>query len=127
MHQVQKRGSAENWQALRDEASNKSAIEAVQKTAVAAAENAVLAQRIRSKLLKKLESEIDALPDNLGSESAKEISRTEIGSGKRESLFKRWRLRDLTAAYKDLTADMDLTGELSDDPLDAYLEGMRHA
>lgn len=112
---------------MRDEASNRSATKAIQKTAAAAADNAAIAQRIRAKLLKKLESEIDALPDNIGSESAKEISRTEIGSGKRESMYKRWRLRDLTAAYKDLTADMDLTGELGDDPLDAYMEGMRHA
>lgn len=111
---------------MRDEASNRSATKAIQKTASAAADNAAIAQRIRAKLLKKLESEIDALPDNLGSESAKEVSRTD-GAGKREALYKRWRLRDLTAAYKDLTADVDLTGELSDDPLNAYMEGMRNA
>lgn len=111
---------------LRDEAEHKARTESIQKTAEAAADNAAIAQRIRAKLLKKLESEIDALPDNVGSESAKEVSRMD-GTGKRESLYKRWRLRDLTAAYKDLTADMDLTGELSDDPLEAYMEGMRHA
>ena len=124
---MQKRGKDENWTGLRAEAEYKANTAAIQKTAAAAADNAAIAQRIRAKLLKKLESEIDALPDNLGSESAKEISRIDGGSGKRESLYKRWRLRDLTAAYKDLTADMDLTGELGDDPLDAYMEGMRNA
>lgn len=123
---MQKRGKDENWTGLRAEAEYKSNTAAIQKTAAAAADNAAIAQRIRAKLLKKLESEIDALPDNLGSESAKEVSRID-GMGKRESLYKRWRLRDLTAAYKDLTADMDLTGELGDDPLDAYMEGMRNA
>lgn len=108
------------------EAEYKANTAAIQKTADVAADNAVIAQRIRTKLLKKLESEIDALPDNVGSESAKEVSRMD-GMGKRESLFKRWRLRDLTAAYKDLTADMDLAGEHGDDPLDAYMEGMKHA
>lgn len=123
---MQRRAKAEGWTALRDEAEHKARTESIQKTAEAAADNAAIAQRIRAKLLKKLESEIDALPDNLGSESAKEVGRMD-GTGRRESLYKRWRLRDLTAAYKDLTADMDLTGDLSDDPLEAYMEGMRHA
>lgn len=123
---MQRRAKSEGWTALRDEAEHKARTESIQKTAEAAADNAAIAQRIRAKLLKKLESEIDALPDNLGSESAKEVSRMD-GTGRRESLYKRWRLRDLTAAYKDLTADMDLTGDLSDDPLEAYMEGMRHA
>ena len=99
----------------------------VAKQADAAADNAAIAQRIRAKLLKKLEAEIDGLPDVLGSETAKEMSRIDRATGKRVAEYKRWRLRDLTAAYKDLTADMDLSGDKNDDRLEEFLEGMKHA
>ena len=48
------------------------------------------------------------MPETVGSETAKEVSKIDRGTGKREAVYKRWRLRDLAAAYKDLTADMDL-------------------
>lgn len=99
----------------------------VQKVADAAADNAAIAQRIRAKLLKKLEAEIDGLPDVMGSETAKEMSRIDRATGKRVAEYKRWRLRDLAAAYKDLTADMDLAGEKGDDRLEEFLEGMKRA
>lgn len=67
------------------------------------------------------------MPETVGSETAKEVSKIDRGTGKREAVYKRWRLRDLAAAYKDLTADMDLIGEETDDNLTAYLEGMKHA
>lgn len=99
----------------------------VQKVADAAADNAATAHRIRAKLLKKLEAEIDGLPDVMGSETAKEMSRIDRATGKRVAEYKKWRLRDLAAAYKDLTADMDLAGEKGDDKLEEFLEGMKRA
>lgn len=87
----------------------------VQRVSDEYADNAAVAMRIRAKLLKRLEREIDALPDSIGSESVKEIVRAEQGAGKREAMTKRWRLRDLAAAYKDLTADMDLADTDTED------------
>ena len=86
-----------------------------------AANNAVIAARIRSKLLLRLESEIDALPGSIGTESAKDIIKSEKGGGRREVMSKRWRLRDLTAAYNDLTADMDLA-DVDTEDIDATRE-----
>ena len=128
---IKRRASKEEWNVERTKTAPKIHQETVRKTvqkaANAAADNAAIAQRIRAKLLKKLETEIDGLPDVLGSETAKEMSKIDRETGKRISEYKRWRLRDLTAAYKDLTADMDLAGEMADDNLTEYLEGMRHA
>lgn len=88
-------------------------------TADAASENAAIAQRIKSKLLKKLEKEIDALPDSLGSETRQSIIENEYFTNEKGKLIgtkpkkakeatKAYKLRDLTAAYRDLTDDMNL-------------------
>ena len=109
---VGRRAKAEKWKETRDKTATKERQRTyeriVAQKADEAANNAGIAARIRSKLLLRLESEIDALPGSIGTESAKDIIKPEKGGGKREVISKRWRLRDLTAAYKDLTADMDL-------------------
>lgn len=83
---------------------------AEQKTANAASENAAIAQRIKAKLLKKLEKEIDALPDMMGSETRNSVveKSAEKGTRKLKEATKAYKLRDLTAAYRDLTDDMNL-------------------
>lgn len=128
---IGRRAKQENWVKQRDKTATKvrqkTEEKIVAKQADAAADNAAIAQRIRAKLLKKLEAEIDGLPDVMGSETAKEMSRIDRATGKRVAEYKRWKLRDLAAAYKDLTADMDLGGEASDDRLEEYMEGMRNA
>ena len=108
------RANKEKWAQHREQAHNKSVTLIEQKTATAASENAAIAQRIKAKLLRKLEKEIDALPEKIGSES----SGTNITFGKdgkgnktRSIASQTYKLRDLTAAYKDLTDDMNLTNE----------------
>lgn len=94
----------------------------IEKTAATIADNAVTAQRIRAKLLARLEREIDALPDSIGTETRQAITDNTYGnvngtgnitgSGQRVRLTKvkegakEYKLRDLTAAWKDLTADL---------------------
>ena len=94
---------------------------AEQKAAAAGSENAATAQRIKAKLLRKLEKEIDALPDLIGSETRQTLLENDyqrnekgkvIGSRplKTKEATKSYNIRDLTAAYVNLTKDMDLTG-----------------
>ena len=70
-------------------------MKAQQKTAVAASDNAVLAADIKKRLLLRLSRAEQKFPMD-----ATEV-RTQVG--KSTAIFK---LRDLTAAYKDLTEDM---------------------
>lgn len=81
-----------------------------QKTAQQASDNAAVAQRIKAKLLKKLEKEIDSLPDSIGSESRNSVIEKshEKGANRIKEATKAYKLRDLTAAYRDLTEDMNL-------------------
>ena len=85
----------EHWKDDREKASNKAAIVAQQKTAVAAADNAVLAADIKKRLLLRLSRVEQKFP----------LDATEIRtqSGKSIAVYK---LRDLTAAYKDLIEGM---------------------
>ena len=104
-----KRANKERWNDDRKEASNKSTIKAQQKVASVTADNATIAARIRTKLLQKLEKEIDALPDKIGSETSGtmiEDGKSSKGNKTRTIKSQSYKLRDLTAAYKDLTADM---------------------
>lgn len=93
-----------------------------QKTAASVANNAVTAQRIRAKLLARLEREIDALPDTIGTETHQTITDNQYSDvndtnniktgGARVRMTKvkeggkSYKLRDLTAAWKDLTGDL---------------------
>lgn len=106
-----KKANREEWNQQREDAYNKAAIHTQQKTVAAASSNALTAQRIKAKLLSRLEKEIDALPENIGSESSKVITDSKIDGKNRipshtEEIKRAYKLRDLTAAYKDLTDDM---------------------
>lgn len=108
-----KRANKEKWKQQQDEVYNNAAIVMQQKTTVAICDNAAIAQRIKEKLLKRLEREIDALPEKIGSET----NGTNVVYGKngdghktRKITSQTYKLRDLTAAYKDLTDDMNLNG-----------------
>ena len=95
-----KKAAAENWTGQRQQAYRKATEKAQQKTANASAENSVILQRIRRKLLLKLEKEIDALPDVVGSESA--ISVRDGNSRKGTTKQTIWSMKQLTGAYHDL-------------------------
>lgn len=104
-----KRANKEGWATLRKQADSKSVEIAQQKTANAVSENAAIAQRIKAKLLRRLEREIDKLPENIGSEyvtGGVEYGKNEKGNRIRKEVTHAYKLRDLTAAYKDLTDDM---------------------
>lgn len=105
-----KRANTEGWAKSREKAYNRSVLQVEQKTANAASENAAIAQRIKAKLLRKLEKEIDALPESIGSETRNSvIEKThEKGASRMKEATKAYKLRDLTAAYRDLTEDMNL-------------------
>ena len=100
----------ENWLAMRRESADAARIASIQKTAELAADNAGTAARIKAKLLMRLEREIDALPQLIGTEQrSSEETRTYDAD---DNLVRRrdktcaYKLRDLTAAYRDLTDDM---------------------
>ena len=105
---LQKRANREKWATYGESARVIVAQNAVQETADAVSENAAIAARIKAKLLRKLEKEIDALPDAIGSETRNSITeQTGDKNGKRmKEIMKAYKLRDLTAAYRDLTEDM---------------------
>lgn len=94
-----------------------------QKLAESAADVAIVANRIKIKLLRKLEKEIDALPDEIGSEkrdstidheySMKKGGKVILGNRplRDKETSKTYNIRDLTAAYKNLTSDIKQTDD----------------
>lgn len=124
--------TAEGWPKLRQAAQDKATAKSIQKTAEIASDNATIAARIRTKLLRKLEREIDALPDMLGSETRNSVTENEFSQdGRRiqkvKEAAKSYRLRDLAAAYKDLTADMAMPEQAGNELLQSLLELERRA
>lgn len=124
--------TAEGWPKLRQEAQDRATAKSIQKTAEIASDNATIAARIRTKLLRKLEREIDALPDMLGSETRNSVTENEFSQdGRRiqkvKEAAKSYRLRDLAAAYKDLTADMAMPEQGGNELLQSLLELERRA
>ena len=119
------RATVEGWVAMRKEAETKATAKALQKTADIAADNATIAARIRTKLLRKLEKEIDALPERIGSEHSTgvvEYGKNEKGAKQRKEVLTAYKLRDLSAAYKDLTSDMVQTEASGNELLQSLLE-----
>lgn len=103
---VGRKAKAENW--AEDRAKTASIVRQktddtiVSRLSEAYAENADIAERIRMKLLVRLEREIDALPESIGTRLSRD--------------GKECKLRDLTGAYLDLTRDApyaEKTGDFS--------------
>ena len=129
-NQISERGSREGWVKLAEEVRIKTLSRSVQKSAEAAADNAAIAARIRTKLLRKLEREIDSLPDKIGSElfnTVVEYGKNEKGVKNRKESSQGYKLRDLAAAYKDLTADMVQTEQAGNELLQSLLDLERRA
>jgi hypothetical protein len=93
------RRKAEAWEKDKAAAADMARTRAVQCTAEAAADNATIAARLKKKLLLRLERTEAAFP--------LDATECKLTVGGKTSIY---RLRDLTAAYKDLIGDMD-TGE----------------
>ena len=92
---IKRKSSKEKWAEERTKTApkihQKTVIETVRRAAESNAENADIAARIRMKLLERLEREIDALPESIGTRLSRD--------------GKECKLRDLTGAYLDLTRD----------------------
>lgn len=92
---VFKRSQKEDWDEQRERTANAARTLVIERTAEAAADNATLAADIKHRLLERLRRIEAKYP----------LDATEVRSrnGNSTAIF---RLRDLTAAYKDLTEDM---------------------
>ena len=131
---ISNRSRLEKWTQQREKTKAKIEQEVskkiVEKTADAAAENAAIAARIKAKLLKRLEKEIDALPKKIGSEYQSSETKNEY---KMELLTKaktsalKYKMKDLTAAYKDLTEDMTAAVTQTNDLLQSLMDLERKA
>lgn len=94
---LRKRSESEGWYQLKLAAIRETGVKAAQKTADAAAENAVVAARIKARLLAQLEALV----------CENQITATETRDyDLAGNLTEINRLRDLTAALKDLTDDI---------------------
>lgn len=137
-YSIQKRATAERWTEKRGEAQAVYTEKAIQKSADIASENAAIAGRIKEKLLRKIEAELDAMTDGEGSEWRESVTSYQdmidqegetVGKIPRTTTTVR-RIRDLTAAWKDLTADMPGADPREDSALNAVREilgGIRSA
>ena len=124
---IRRRCEREKWSEQRKDTRLEIQQSVVKKTAETAADNALIASRIRTKLLLKLEREIDALPDLIGSETRDSSAEFEYqGKNSRPTKttehMKSFRIRELTAAYKDLTGDLTTTDNAGSELLQSLLE-----
>lgn len=123
------RAKRESWTSGRNKVREEVVKETAQKTASAVANNAIIAEEIRGMLLQKLKKEVESLPDDIGSQSEEATIDNDYGGDKGKQLKqikerrKQFNLRDLTTAYKNLTADMPKQEENGTmEKLDALLE-----
>ncbi len=105
------RRKAEAWEKDKAAAADMARTRAVQCTAEAAADNATIAARLKKKLLLRLERTEAAFP--------LDVTEAKLTVGGKTSIY---RLRDLTAAYKDLTGDMDTGEQAGNELLQSLLE-----
>ena len=124
---IRRRCEREKWSDQRKATRIEIQQSVVKKTAETAADNALIASRIRTKLLLKLEKEIDALPDLIGSETRNNFIENEYQGRsskptKTTEFTKAFKIRDLTAAYKDLTGDLTTTDNAGSELLQSLLE-----
>ena len=89
---LQKRARVEKWNTKRQKAEDATVEKVTQKTVEEVADNAVMLQRIKAKLLRKLDSMVEAYPDANAAEIKHKTKSTEII----------YRMRDIAAVYAAL-------------------------
>jgi len=124
---VYRKSQSENWAKLKKRIRNETERKTIEKVSDVLSDNAAVAAEIKSLLLRKLKKEILSMPDSTGSEMYQNIVTTSYDDKKRESRRsdggKRYKLRDFTLAYKDLTEDMPKEADTTTlDKLDALLQ-----
>ena len=92
---LRNKAEIEDWVSLRDNAQRKASAKATQKVAEATADNAALAANLKKRLLLRLGRIEEKYP----------FDATEVRMRQNDSTVI-FRIRDLTAAYKDLTEDI---------------------
>ena len=100
---VERRAKKEKWTAKRRQAEGKSIERVTEKKAEAVADNAVMLERIKTKLLQKLDGMIDAYPDK----NVAELRKKENGA------LLIYRMKDIAAVYaaledKTIKANVDI-------------------
>ena len=113
---LMKKANAEEWHQLREKAESKSTAQAQQRTAEKAADNAVIAADIKKRLLLRLKRIEEKYP----------FDATEIRTHQGKSTVT-FRIRDLTAAYKDLTEDIQAGSNATNELLQSLLDLERRA
>ena len=101
-----KKAKKENWDELRKRAKNAAETKIVESTAEMCADNATLAQDIKHKLLLRLKRIEEKYP----------LDATEVRTRQGNSVAV-YRIKDLTAAYKDLTEDIPKPDENKNAPI----------
>ena len=104
------RAVSEGWSNERENTHNRVTTEAQQRVIEAAADNATIAAELKKRLLLRLKRTEEKLPMD-----ATEVQMQKDG---KKVIYK---LRDITAAYRDLTADMVMT-EQGNELLTALME-----
>ena len=110
------RANEEGWATAREQAYNKGITKAEQAVANAVADNATIAEDLKKKLLLRLKRIEEKYPLD-----ATEV-RTRVGNS--TSIF---RIRDLTAAYKDLTENMQIDDSAGNELLASLMQLERMA
>ena len=113
---VRHRAQVENWVREREIAEHNVNMMSAQKTAEAAADNAVIAADIKKRLLLRLKRIEEKYP----------FDATEIRTHEGKSTVT-FRIRDLTAAYKDLTEDIQAGSNATNELLQSLLDLERRA
>ena len=111
-----RRANREGWAAHREEVYNETATVVQQKTAEAAADNATLAQDFRKRLLMRL----------MRIEAKYPFDATEVRTKQKDNTVI-FRIRDLTAAFKDITEGLTLTEDAGNELLQSLIEMERRA
>lgn len=111
-----KKAKKDGWEELRKRAGNEVETETVKRVAETAADNATIAQDLKKRLLLRLQRIEAKYP----------FDATEIRThdGKSTVTF---RIRDLTAAYKDITADLTLNEGEANELLQSLIQLERRA
>lgn len=103
---LMQKANREHWKDDRDKAISKGIAKSQQKSADAIADNAVIAAEIKKRLLLRLQRIEERYP----------FDATEVRA-KQGNNFVVFRIRDLTAAYKDLTEDLPKPEEDKNGPI----------
>ena len=111
-----RRANREGWATHREEVYNETASVVQQKTAEAAADNATLAQDFRKRLLMRL----------MRIEAKYPFDATEVRTKQKDNTVI-FRIRDLTAAFKDITEGLTLTEDAGNELLQSLIEMERRA